>query len=150
YPPLFLLPNGKVFYTGQGDGSISNSWFFDPVSRTWTVSAPTTRDRHYGSAVLLPLLPPSYTPQVMNFGGGHPATNTTEIIDLSAAAPNWTPGPNMSTGRIQMNAVILPNGKVLAEGGSVNNESPSPAGKQADLYNPVTNTFSSAGTASYS
>ena len=56
----------------------------------------------------------------------------------------------MSTGRIQMNAVLLPNGKVLAEGGSVNNESPNPAGKQADLYDPVTNTFSSAGTASYS
>jgi hypothetical protein len=56
----------------------------------------------------------------------------------------------MSSGRIQMNAVILPNGKVLAEGGSVNNESPSPQGKQADLYDPVTNSFSSAGTASYS
>ena len=89
----------------------------------------TTRDRHYGSAVLLPLLPPSYTPKVMNFGGGNPATSTTEIIDLSAGSPSWTPGPNMSTGRIEMNAVILPNGKVLAEGGSVNNESPDPAGK---------------------
>jgi fibronectin type 3 domain-containing protein len=49
-----------------------------------------------------------------------------------------------------MNAVILPNGKVLAEGGSVNNESPDPAGKQADIYDPVVNTMSSGGTASYS
>ena len=56
----------------------------------------------------------------------------------------------MSTGRIEMNAIILPNGKVLAEGGSVNNESPDPAGKHADLYDPVSNTFSSGGTASYS
>ena len=86
----------------------------------------------------------------MNFGGGNPATDTTEIIDLSAVSPSWTPGPSMSTGRIQMNAVILPNGKVLAEGGSVNNESPNPAGKHADLYDPVSNTFSSGGTASYS
>ena len=56
----------------------------------------------------------------------------------------------MSTGRIQMNATLLPNGKVLAEGGSQNNESPSTPGKRADLYDPVTNTFTSAGTASYS
>lgn len=49
-----------------------------------------------------------------------------------------------------MNAIILPNGTVLAEGGSVNNESPNPAGKHADLYDPVSNGFSSGGTASYS
>ena len=49
-----------------------------------------------------------------------------------------------------MNAVILPNGKVLAEGGSVNNEAPTRPGKTADLYDPVTNTISSAGTAAYS
>jgi len=150
YPPMFLLPSSKVFYNGQGSGQSANAWIFDPAPKTWTRSVATTRDRHYGSAILLPLLPPSYTPKVMNFGGGSPATNTTEIIDLSAASPSWTPGPSMSTGRIEMNAVILPNGTVLAEGGSVNNESPDPAGKHADLYDPDSNTFTSGGTASYS
>jgi fibronectin type 3 domain-containing protein len=150
YPQMFLLPNGKVFYTGQGSGRTANAWIFDPMPKTWAQSVTTTRDRHYGSAVLLPLLPPSYTPKVMNFGGGDPATSTTEIIDLSVGTPSWMPGPNMSTGRIQMNAVILPNGTVLAQGGSVNNESPNPAGKHADLYDPVSNSFSSGGTASYS
>jgi len=151
YPRLLLLPNGKVFYTGQGSGSSnSNSWLFDPANGGWTVSAPTTVNRTYGSSVILPLLPPSYTPRVMNFGGGSPATNTTELIDLSNANPSWTPGPNMSTGRIQMNAVILPNGNVLAEGGSVNNESPDTPGKRADLYDPATNTIRSAGSAAYS
>jgi len=151
YPRLSLLPNGKVFYTGQGSGtSTANSWIFDPTNGGWTVSAPTTRNRTYGSSVILPLLPPSYTPRVINFGGGSPATNTTELIDLSSANPSWTPGPNMSTGRIQMNAVILPNGNVLAEGGSVNNESPDTPGKTADLYDPTTNTIRSGGTAAYS
>jgi hypothetical protein len=84
----------------------------------------------------------------MNFGGGSPATRSTEIIDLSAVPPHYTSGPDMSTGRIQMNAVILPNGKVLAEGGSVNNEAPDAA--RPRIIRPVTNTFSSAGTAAYS
>jgi hypothetical protein len=90
YPRMFLLPNGNVFYNGQGDGVSANGWIFDPLARTWTRSAATTRDRHYGSSVLLPLLPPSYTPKVINFGGGNPATATTEIIDLSVSTPSWT------------------------------------------------------------
>ena len=154
-PPLFprleLLPGGRVFYTGHGSGnSNANAWIFDPATGGWTQSATTTRNRRYGSSVLLPLLPPSYVPRVMNFGGGNPATSSTDIIDLSVATPSYTAGPNMSTGRIQMNAVILPNGKVLAEGGSLNNEVPDTPGKTADLYDPVSNTMSSAGTAAFS
>jgi hypothetical protein len=151
YPRMFLLPNGKVFFNGQGSSpGIANAWIMDPASVTWTMSVATTQDRQYGSAVLLPLLPPGYTPKVMNFGGGSPATNSTEIIDLSAATPTWTAGPGMSTGRIEMNAVILPNGKVLAEGGSVTDEVPDTSGLAADLYDPVTNTMSSGGKAAYS
>jgi fibronectin type 3 domain-containing protein len=152
YPRQFLLPNGNVFYTGQGSGNYTpNGYIFNPASGTWTISAPVTRNRTYGSSVILPLLPPSYAPRVMNFGGGTSgATNTTETIDLSAASPSWTPGPNMSTARVQMNAVLLPNGKVLLEGGSSTNESPNQAGKKADLYDPATNSMSSGGTAAYS
>src|SRR5438046_5394943 len=87
----------------------------------------------------------------MNFGGGaNPPTSSTDIIDLSVATPSYTAGPNMSTGRIEMNAAILPNGNVLAEGGSVNNEAPDTPGKTADLYDPGSNTMGSAGTAAYS
>jgi hypothetical protein len=81
----------------------------------------------------------------MIFGGGNPATATTEIIDLSAATPGWAFGPSMSQPRIQLNATILPNGKVLTTGGSRNDEDALTAGLNADLYDPETNTFSSAG-----
>lgn len=151
YPRMALLPNGKVFYTGQGSGTNNaQGWILDPVAQVWTASASTTTNRSYGAGVLLSLLPPGYTPRIIYFGGGNPGTSTTEIIDLSAASPAWTPGPSMSSGRIQMNAILLPDGRVLAEGGSVNNESPSTPGKRADLYDPVANTITSAGTASYS
>jgi hypothetical protein len=164
-PPLFprmeLLPNGSVFFTGQGSGlpcpstcpqSTPNGWLFDPWRRTWTQSATVTTSRTYGSAVILPLLPPNYTPRVMNFGGNSTtaSTNSTETIDLSAASPTWTPGPNMSTARVMNNAVILPNGTVLSEGGSVDYETPDTPGKHADVYDPVMNAFSSGGTAAYS
>ena len=82
-------------------------------------------------------------------GGGNPATNTTELIDLSAATPKWTYGPNMSQPRIEMNATILPNGKVIALGGSLNDEDTTTASLNADLYDPASNTFSSAGQNAY-
>ena len=96
--------------------------------------------------MLLPLTPANgYKPRVMILGGGNPATATTEIIDLSAATPQWQFGPSMSQARIEMNATMLPNGKVLAMGGSVNDEDAATASLNADLYDPATNTFSSAG-----
>jgi len=74
-----------------------------------------------------------------------PPTATTELIDTSAATPKWTNGPSMSQPRIEMNATILPNGKILALGGSLNDEDTGTASLNADLYDPATNTFSSAG-----
>ena len=65
------------------------------------------------------------------------------------ASPKWVYGPNMSQPRIEMDAVILPNGKILAINGSTNDEDATSASLNADMYDPVANTFSSAGVASY-
>ena len=148
YPRMNLLPNGKVFYSG----STTTSRLFDPAAHTWSTVA-TTRysgTRTYGSSVLLPLTPANnYAPKVFIMGGGNPSTATTELIDLSAPTPVWQWGPNMSQPRIEMNAVLLPTGKVLALGGSYNDEDANTASLNADLYDPATNTFSSAGANAY-
>jgi hypothetical protein len=149
YPRMHLLPNGNVFYSG----STTSSAIFNTTSHAWTTGVANTiytGTRTYGTSVLLPLTPANnYKPVVMIMGGGSPATKTTELIDLSASSPKWTKGPNMSQARIEMDATILPNGKVLAVNGSVNDEDASTASLNADLYDPVANTFSSAGTATY-
>jgi PKD repeat protein len=149
YPRMHLLPNGKVFYSGSGRGSR----LFDPVAKTWSAVVATTNygtTRTYGTSVLLPLMPANgYAPRVMIFGGGNPATATTEIIDPSASTPSWQYGPNMSQPRIQMNATLLPSGKVLLTGGSLNDEDAATASLNADLYDPNTNTFTSAGANVY-
>jgi fibronectin type 3 domain-containing protein len=145
YPRLHLLPNGTVFYSGAQ----TISKLFNPSTQTWNTNVVTTNysgTRTYGTSVLLPLTPANnYDPKIIIMGGNSPATNTTEIIDMGASTPTWVYGPNMSQARIEMNAVILPNGKVLAVGGSVNDEDTSSLSLNADLYDPATNTFSSAG-----
>ncbi|MDP9339588.1 MAG: choice-of-anchor D domain-containing protein [Acidobacteriota bacterium] len=146
YPRMHLLPGGKVFYSGP----TTQSRTFNPANNTWSGVIATTNyggSRAYGSSVLLPLTPAnSYVPKVMIFGGGNPSTNTTEIIDLSVATPAWVNGPTMSQPRIEMNATLLPNGNVLAVGGSLNDEDTASASLQADLYDSTTNTMGSAGS----
>ena len=140
YPRMHLLPNGTVFYSG----STTSSAIFSPSTKTWTTGVATTNysgTRTYGTSVLLPLTPTNgYKPRVMIMGGGSPATATTEIIDLSVSNPQWVYGPNMSEPRIEMDAVILPNGNVLALNGSLNDEDATTASLNADIYNPTSNT----------
>ena len=145
YPRMHLLPNGNVVASGP----TPQTMIFDTSTKTWSAVASTNYSgtRRYGSSVLLPLGPADgYTPRVMIFGGGDPATATTEIIDLSAPTPQWRYGPPMSQPRIEMNATLLPNGRVLVLGGSARDEDATTASLNADLYDPETNTFSSAGT----
>jgi len=149
YPRMHLLPNGNVFYSG----STTTSALFNPSAHTWTTNVAVTNysgTRTYGSSVLLPLTPANnYAPKIMIMGGGNPSTATTELIDLSSATPKWVYGPNMSQPRIEMDATILPNGKILALGGSLNDEDTTTASLSADLYDPNSNTFSPAGSESF-
>jgi hypothetical protein len=162
YPRMHLLPTGHIFYSAPSSATID----FDPTSQTWTLVAWTiypgqndpNGERTYGASVLLPLTPKNnYSPKVMIMGGDNPATDTTELIDLSAAgsqisaacpnyAPCWVPGPKMAQKRVEMEATILPNGKVLVDGGSATDEDATSASLQAEIYDPTSNSFSSAGS----
>jgi hypothetical protein len=149
YPRMHLLPSGRVFYSGE----TTSSHLFNPAAKTWLLDIAHTvytGNRSYGSSVLLPLRPEaSYRSRVLVMGGDNPATNTAEIIDLSVPAPAWRMVAPMSKARIQMNAVILPTGKVLALGGSANNEDASTASRPAELFDPATETWAPAGVAKY-
>lgn len=160
YPRMTLLPTGEVF----DSGSNWKTRTYTPSTGTWSEPIPTLfgKNREYGSTVLLPLTPAhKFAPRVMILGGGPDddskvacprllgskrirATDTTEIINLSATRWAWTAGPKMAAPRIQLNATLLPGGRVLVSGGSSIDECASTAVKAAELYDPETNTFSPA------
>ena len=152
-PPLYpwphLLPDGRVFFSGP----VIDSHALDPDTMTWSLNVARTnytRKRTFGTSVLLPLLPDrNYQPRVMILGGDNPATATTEVIDLSQSTPAWRSLPPMSAPRIELNAVILPSGRVLALGGSVQDNVASTASLGADLFDPETETWAPAGVARY-
>lgn len=148
YPRQSLLPDGKVFESGAN----VKSQMWDPATKKFTFVASTNypQKRDYGTALLLPLTPANgFKPKVMILGGGEGGKNvtaTTETIDLSVASPQWEFGKDMNAPRIQLNATILPNGKVIVSGGSTNDEDPKSAVLAAQLYDPATNTFAAGGT----
>jgi len=152
YPRLFLLPNGKIFNAG----SDPQSSLYDIDTNLWDFDIYHTNSfdiRTYGSATLLPLTAENnYNPKVIIMGGasnvsgnGPGALSTTEIIDLGASNPMWVDGPLMTAPRIEMQAVQLPNDKVLVFAGSSNDEDASTATLAADIYDPATNTMTLGG-----
>src|SRR5207249_3295601 len=91
-------------------------------------------------SVLLPLRPPDHKPRVL-IAGGDPlsAQQTFEIIDLSSGSPTWTQpkGPDGVTPlllnaprTVQVNSVLLPDGRVFLAGGILGTGGP------AEIFDP--------------
>ena len=114
YPMMFVAPNGKVF--NAGPSQITR--FLDTSGTgTWTTVGNLNYNgtRDYGSSVI-------FDGKVLIAGGDGsttgPATNTAEILDLTATNPTWQSTSSMSFARRQFNLTLLPDGKLLATGGS--------------------------------
>ena len=135
YPRMHVLPNGNVFYSGPG----TSSALFDPATTTWTLDVANTNygnSRQYGTSVLLPLTPANnYDPMVTIMVGTTRPPIPRKSSTWGQRTPKWVYGLNMSEARIEMNAVILPNGEILAVGGSVNDEDTDTLSFNADLFN---------------
>jgi len=131
YPLLLLAPDGRVAMVGPNPETAflntagAGSWAPGPLA--------SGGFRDYGSAV-------EYEPgKILLVGGGAP-TATAEILDLNVASPKWVPTGSMKFARRQLNATILPDGRVLVTGGSsapgFNNADG--AVLESEIWNPAT------------
>src|SRR5262245_8780861 len=148
YPYMYLAPNGKVF----NPGTTPQTRYLNPAgSGAWEPVLATTRYgkfRDYGSSVM-------YLPgKIMIVGGGgdwHAGadpqpTATAEVIDLNSATPSWQFVSSMHFRRRQMNATLLPDGKVLVTGGTSSGgpsafDDPTLAVHAAEVWDPATNVW---------
>ncbi len=147
YPSMILMQDGRLFYTGShvfGDGLPgTGSSIYDYDSGAITpVSGLQNKDQRDQSMSVL--LPPAQDQKVITLGGGNINTNVdanplTDVIDLKQAAPAYTAGPPLPTGKMYVSAVLLPDGKVFETGGGLHNRA-DPV-YEASMYDPATNTF---------
>ena len=135
YPYMFLAPSGKLFNAGP---SVETRYLDTIGTGAWSFVANhvyTAQSRSYGAAVM-------YQPgKILNLGGGDPPTKVAEVIDLNAGSPSWSAATPMNYARRQMNATVLPDGKVLVTGGTMgagfNNTNPLNTVFAAELWDPV-------------
>jgi hypothetical protein len=130
YPNQFVAPNGKIFYSGE---RVQGRWLDVDATGTggrgkWSTTTSLKHlwpfNRDYGSAVMYE------TGKVLVVGGGgdpnrstndsksNTPTATAETIDLNLTGPAWKSTDPMQFPRRHLNATILPDGQVLATGGT--------------------------------
>ncbi|HJQ69171.1 MAG TPA: carbohydrate-binding protein [Blastocatellia bacterium] len=109
YPWMALAPDGRVFCAGPDQAT----GFLDTRGTgEWTPGPESSYGyRDYGSFVMYD------AGKILIVGGGTP-TNAAEVIDLNQPSPSWRRVSSMYYARRQLNTVVLPDGKVLAIGGT--------------------------------
>ncbi|WP_405729723.1 kelch motif-containing protein [Streptomyces sp. NBC_01537] len=154
YPALFLTRGGNIFYSGANAG-------YGPADKgrvpgIWDLSTNTfkpvpgisdAKDLETAGSVLLA---PAQDQKVMVLGGGgvgesKSSTSRTAIVDLTAAHPAYTAGPDLPEPTRYINSVLLPDDTVLTTGGSRDYRGRSASDiLKAQIYHPVSNAFTPA------
>lgn len=127
FPRNFIAPDGRVFgYDSGGRMYYVNTGGTGSITTAGQFSGPT------GSDSTAAMFRPG---RILQFGGN---SSGAVVIDINGAAPSVTTTQSLTSRRRLGSATILPDGKVLATGGSdVWNEMVNVA-YTADIWNPAT------------
>jgi hypothetical protein len=151
YPALFLMQNGKIFYSGSNAGYGPDDVGRDPgvwdvdSNRFTKLPGLSDADRMETSGTVL--LAPAQDEKYMVIGGGGVgesklSSKRTRIIDLKAAHPRFVDGPRLEKGTRYPQASVLPDDSVLVSGGSEDYRGRGDSDiLQARIYHPDTNRF---------
>lgn len=172
YPRVYLMPNGKIFYTGAGQtfgpaGQAADEllWglhrFFDPATNEWEVVGPAMLGTR-GGATMVPLAmdPPHDTAKLLVYGGTlFPTPGSLLALPLSTITTIGADGSvveeltgNLNNRRWFSSGVALPDGTVLAFSGADRDEVIPWSGtelpvRKAELFDPTTGTWTELASA---
>jgi hypothetical protein len=141
YPNMYVLPDGRVFAATTAEEAIA-SRALDLTTRTWTGVDNNVREG--GSSGMY--LPGKILKSGKAWNPDYPvaaATPEAWVIDMNQVAPTWRQVQSMAFPRTQHQLTVLPDGTVLATGGSRNSDVNDPASAvlAAELWDPITETW---------
>ena len=125
-----VVGDGRVLIAG-GFGPTNTAETFDPATATWSLVGPMGAARARPTVTRLP-----DGNALVNNGWNNGPVASSDIFDYRTNT--FRPAGTPKTHRWNATAVVLPNGRVLALAGGV-------GGATAEIYDPKSNTFRSAG-----
>lgn len=151
YPAIFLMDNGKLFYSGSNAGYGPAKVGRDPgvwdlkTNKFDKIPGLGDADRMETSATVM--LPPAQDQKFMVIGGGGvgesaKSSDKSRLVDLKDADPKFTDGPSLEKGTRYPSASLLPDDTVLVTGGSADYRGRGGSNVlQARVYDPKTNKY---------
>ena len=140
YPWSFVTPSGKVFFTNNNP----QMWLLDTSGEGNLRSLgkrPDTRWRAAGSAVMYSEGRVMIAGGASRVDGVYRSLESTLLVDLNQDTPQVTNGPSMTYPRSEHNLTVLPNGEVLATGGSAVRNELEGVAYAAEIWNPETSNW---------
>ena len=141
-PAMSILTNGKVIVAGGQTlaAYVATAELYDPSTNTWSAAPSMSAARGIPSSALFG------NGKLLVAGGYNGAAFLATAEAYDPATNTWSSAGTMATLRAFGMAVRLANGKVLVAGGENTSINTPTALASAELYDPATNTWSSAGT----
>jgi YVTN family beta-propeller protein len=135
YPRNFIAPSGRVFgYDGSG-----RMYYIDPAGSGTLTSAGQFATATAGNDSSAAMFSPG---RILQYGGN---SNQSIVIDINGAGATPTPTITNSGAMLRQRrwsvATILPNGRVLATGGSRVRNEMTDVSYEAEIWNPATGTW---------
>lgn len=130
YPRNYIAPDGRVF----GFDANGRMYYVNP-SGTGSLTRVGIFSQTYGTDSSSAMFRPG---RIIQFGG---ETNNAIVIDIRSGAPIVSVTQPMSSQRRWVNATVLPNGKVLATGGSSVRNELVDVNNSAEIWDPDTGTW---------
>lgn len=138
-----LVPNGKVLVAGGylTPGILTgSSELYDPAIGAWTSTGSLATPRQFHASALLSGGKVLVTGGLgMDGQGSFLVLSSAEVYD--PATGRWTPAGSMSVPRWEHTMTTLSDGRVLVVGGTSSDGSSLPALQSAELYDPVSGTW---------
>lgn len=116
YPHLFALPDGRALAASTQKEPIAST-VLDMNAQTWTTVDPTVVDGGSSAMYLPGHILKSGTAR-SPYAPPAPAVANTYVLDMTQPSPAWRETKPMGFPRTQHNLTLLPDGAVLATGGS--------------------------------